>query len=76
MAQNNDNKNNMIKNIIFCILIIGGMLLLFNGINDTNGSSKNINYSTFISKLNDNQIRVIDVDGITITGKNNEGESI
>ncbi|MBK2243965.1 ATP-dependent zinc metalloprotease FtsH [Francisella tularensis] len=75
MAQNNDNKNNMIKNIIFWILIIGGMLLLFNGINDTNGSSKNINYSTFISKLKDNQISVIDVDGRTITGKTNEGES-
>ncbi|MWY04916.1 ATP-dependent zinc metalloprotease FtsH [Francisella tularensis] len=65
----------MIKNIIFLILIIGGMLLLFNGINDTNGSSKNINYSTFISKLKDNQISVIDVDGRTITGKTNEGES-
>ncbi|AJI51744.1 ATP-dependent zinc metalloprotease FtsH [Francisella tularensis subsp. holarctica] len=65
----------MIKNIIFWILIIGGMLLLFNGINDTNGSSKNINYSTFISKLKDNQISVIDVDGRTITGKTNEGES-
>lgn len=75
MAQNNDNKNNMIKNIIFWILIIGGMLLLFNGVNDTNGSSKNINYSTFISKLKDNQISVIDVDGRTITGKTNEGET-
>lgn len=75
MAQNNDNKNNMIKNIIFWILIIGGMLLLFNGINDTNGSSKNINYSTFISKLKDNQISVVDVDGRTITGKTNEGET-
>ncbi|ALB01694.1 ATP-dependent metalloprotease [Francisella persica ATCC VR-331] len=75
MAQNNDNKNNMIKNIIFWVLIIGGMLLLFNGINDTNGSSKNINYSTFISKLKGNQISVVDVDGRTITGKTNEGET-
>ncbi|MDE4940873.1 ATP-dependent metallopeptidase FtsH/Yme1/Tma family protein, partial [Francisella tularensis subsp. holarctica] len=48
---------------------------LFNGLNDTNGSSKNINYSTFISKLKDNQMSVIDVDGRTITGKTNEGES-
>lgn len=75
MAQNNDNKNNMLKNIIFWILIIGGMLLLFNGINDTNSSSKSINYSSFVTKLKDNKISVVDVDGRTITGKTEDGES-
>lgn len=75
MAQNNDNKNNMIKNIIFWVLIIGGMLLLFNGINDTNSSSNNLNYSSFVSKLKDNQISSVDVDGRTIKGKTTSGES-
>ncbi|MDE4961611.1 ATP-dependent metallopeptidase FtsH/Yme1/Tma family protein, partial [Francisella tularensis] len=74
MDHNIDNKNNIIKYIIFCILIIGGMILLLNGINDTIGSSKNINYSSFISKLKDNHISVIDVDVRNITGKTNEGE--
>ncbi|MDE5009027.1 ATP-dependent metallopeptidase FtsH/Yme1/Tma family protein, partial [Francisella tularensis] len=48
---------------------------LVTGNTDTNGSSKNKNYSTFISKLKDNQISDIDVDGRTITGKTKEGES-
>ncbi|WP_084593833.1 ATP-dependent zinc metalloprotease FtsH [Allofrancisella guangzhouensis] len=74
MAQNNDNKNNMLKNIIFWVLIIGGMLLLFNGINDTNTSSRNLDYSTFVSKLKDNQISSVDVDGRTISGKTSSGE--
>ena len=51
------------------------MLLLFNGINDTNRASKSINYSTFVSKLKDNQISSVDVDGRTITGKTSEGDS-
>lgn len=75
MAQNNGNKNNMIKNIIFWVLIIGGMLLLFNGINDTNSSSNSLDYSTFVSKLKDNQISSVDVDGRTIKGKTTSGES-
>ncbi|WP_169709719.1 ATP-dependent zinc metalloprotease FtsH [Francisella halioticida] len=75
MAQNNDNKNNMLKNIIFWVLIIGGMLLLFNGINDTRSSSNSLDYSSFVSKLKDNQISSVDVDGRTIKGKTTSGES-
>ncbi|BCD90439.1 ATP-dependent zinc metalloprotease FtsH [Francisella halioticida] len=75
MAQNNDNKINMLKNIIFWVLIIGGMLLLFNGINDTRSSSNSLDYSSFVSKLKDNQISSVDVDGRTIKGKTTSGES-
>ncbi|WP_191092605.1 ATP-dependent zinc metalloprotease FtsH [Francisella sp. SYW-9] len=75
MAQKNDNKNNMIKNIIFWVLIIGGMLLLFNGINDTSSSSNSLDYSAFVSKLKDNQISSVDVDGRTIKGKTTSGQS-
>ncbi len=64
----------MTKNIVFWILIIGGMLLMFNGINDTNQYSKSINYSTFVSKLKDNGITSVDVDGRTIKGKTSTGE--
>ena len=74
MAEKNDNKNNMMKNIVFWILIIGGMLLLFNGINDTNQTSKSMDYSAFVSKLKDNGISSVDVDGRTIKGKTNTGE--
>ncbi|MBK2085106.1 MULTISPECIES: ATP-dependent zinc metalloprotease FtsH [Francisella] len=74
MADKNDNKNNMMKNIVFWILIIGGMLLLFNGVNESTNSSKSINYSTFVSKLKDNGITSVDVDGRTITGKTSSGE--
>ena len=66
--------NNMVKNIVFWILIIGGMLLLFNGINDTNQTSKSMDYSSFVSKLKDNSISSIDVDGRTIKGKTSSGE--
>ena len=74
MAEKNDNKNNMMKNIVFWILIIGGMLLLFNGINDTNQTSKSIDYSAFVTKLKDNGISSVDVDGRTIKGKTSSGE--
>ncbi|ASG69025.1 ATP-dependent metalloprotease [Francisella halioticida] len=65
----------MLKNIIFWVLIIGGMLLLFNGINDTRSSSNSLDYSSFVSKLKDNQISSVDVDGRTIKGKTTSGES-
>ncbi|MFT5950023.1 MAG: cell division protease FtsH [Francisella sp.] len=74
MADKNNNKNNMMKNIVFWILIIGGMLLLFNGINDTNQTSKSMDYSAFVSKLKDNGISSVDVDGRTIKGKTSSGE--
>ncbi len=74
MADKNNNKNNMMKNIVFWILIIGGMLLLFNGVNDTSQNSKSINYSTFVSKLKDKGISSVDVDGRTIKGKTSTGE--
>ena len=76
MSSNNNNKNNMIKNVIFWFFIIGGMLILFNGIdtNNINNSSKNMNYSTFVSQLKDNQISKVNVNGRILTGITTSGE--
>ena len=76
MSGNNNNKNNMIKNVIFWVFIIGGMLILFNGIdtNNINNSSKNMNYSTFVSQLKDNQISKVNVNGRILTGITTSGE--
>ena len=75
MSEKNNNKNNnLIKNIVFWVLIIGGMLILFNGINETNTASKSLNYSSFVSKLKSNDISSVSVDGRTISGKTTNGQ--
>ena len=74
MAQNN-NKNNVIKNIIFWILIIGGMLLLFDGINNNSKVSNSMDYSTFVTQLKNNQIKSVDIDGRVISGQTNNGNA-
>ncbi|WP_406808540.1 ATP-dependent metallopeptidase FtsH/Yme1/Tma family protein [Francisella tularensis] len=61
----------MIINIIFWNLIISRLIICLNCINYTNGSSININYLSFITKLKNNQISVIEVDDRTIKCKTN-----
>jgi len=70
----NDKKNNpMMKNIIFWVLIVGVMMMVFNTLNSKEDTSKNMPYSSFVSKLKDNGVDKVNIDGRTISGKTNAG---
>ncbi len=66
--------NNVTKNILLWLLIVGVLLAVFN--NFSGETKKNtIDYTTFIKEVNSDRVRKVVIDGVVITGELNDGSS-
>ena len=66
--------NDMAKNLLLWLIIAAVLLSVFNNFNMQN-PIQNIRYSDFIEEVQQDQIRKVVVDGLTITGERYDGSS-
>ena len=66
--------NDMAKNLLLWLIIAAVLLSVFNNFNIQN-PIQNIRYSDFIEEVQQDQIRKVVVDGLTITGERYDGSS-
>lgn len=65
--------NDMGKNLLLWLIIAAVLLTVFNNFNVSQGPEE-INYSTFLELVNQDQVRRVEVDGLTIKGERMNGE--
>ena len=66
--------NDMAKNLLLWLIIAAVLLSVFNNFNMQN-PIQNIRYSDFIEEVQQDQIRKVVVDGLTITGERYDGSN-
>lgn len=59
--------NDMAKNLILWMIIAGVLLTVFNNINQQ-PSNETLTYSEFISEVRSGRVRMVEIDGINVTG--------
>ena len=64
--------NDMGKNLLLWLIIAAVLLTVFQNFN-VRPSTEEIDYSTFLELVNQNQIRAVEVDGLTIKGERFDG---
>ena len=68
-------KNDMWRNAIFWVIIAGILVALFSSFNNNSAQApRKINYSTFLQKVEQNQIDSVEIKGRTFTGKSSSGQ--
>ncbi|MFT7218512.1 MAG: cell division protease FtsH [Candidatus Azotimanducaceae bacterium] len=60
------------KNLLLWLIIAAVLLTVFQNFN-VRAETEEINYSDFIDLVNQNEIRTVEVDGLTIRGERNDG---
>jgi cell division protease FtsH len=69
-------KNDMWRNVIFWVIIAGILVALFSSFNGNNSTStQKLDYSTFIDKVDKNQISSVEINGRVFTGKSTSGQN-
>ena len=64
--------NDMGKNLLLWLIIAAVLLTVFNNFNVSNGPEE-VEYSTFLEWVNQNEVRTVAVDGVTIRGERSDG---
>lgn len=65
--------NDMGKNLLLWLIIAAVLLTVFQNFNVDRGPEE-IDYSTFLDLVNQNQVRSVEVDGLTIRGEQTSGQ--
>ena len=66
--------NNMAKNLLLWLVIAAVLLSVFNNFN-MQGATQQVGYSDFVEEVNDDRVRKVVVDGLTITAERYDGSS-
>ena len=64
--------NDMRKNLMLWLIIAAVLLMVFQNFN-TQSSNEEIDYSSFLDLVNQNQVRSVEVEGLTIKGEYQDG---
>ena len=64
--------NDMRKNLLLWLIIAAVLLMVFQNFN-TQSSNEEIDYSSFLDLVNQNQVRSVEVEGLTIKGEYKDG---
>lgn len=64
--------NDMKKNLLLWLIIAAVLLMVFQNFN-TQSSNEEIDYSSFLDLVNQNQVRSVEVEGLTIKGEYQDG---
>ena len=68
-------KNDMLKNVVFWVIIATILVVLFSSFNSGTTSQQKIDYSTFIAKVDNGDISKVNINQRTITGQTTSGVS-
>jgi len=66
--------NNMAKNLLLWLVIAAVLLSVFNNFN-MQGATQQVGYSDFVEEVNDDRVRKVVVDGLTITAERYDGST-
>ncbi len=66
-------KNDMLRNVVFWVIIAGILVALFSSFNGGAPSKQKIDYSSFVTQVDNGQISDVKIDGRTISGKTSSG---
>jgi len=66
--------NNMAKNLLLWLVIAAVLLSVFNNFS-MQGSTEQVGYSSFIEEINNDRVRKVVVDGLTISAERYDGSS-
>ncbi len=64
--------NDMGKNLLLWLIIAAVLLTVFNNFN-VNQGPEDVEYSDFLEMVTQNQVRNVEIDGLTITGERHDG---
>jgi len=67
--------NNMAKNLLLWLVIAAVLLSVFNSNFSMQGSTEQVGYSSFIEEINNDRVRKVVVDGLTISAERYDGSS-
>ncbi len=65
--------NDMVKNLILWLVIIGVLVFVFSNFNQQ-ASTKPLNYSDFVAAVNNGEVKRVRVDNLSIVGEKQNGE--